>query len=253
MAINNQLSEDYMLHRIEPEYQKEANVLLATTGVLNSLSGMYTLVIINCTIEPVALSSMNHQHCSYTASVVNKDNTLVKYLTCEGSPNQCFKYLVNQFERLLADKGDKVYLKQHDELTLDDILHSANARPLSHLTNPQNSLAPIQQEVDEWINDIGVSYFSELTNLSNLIEEVGEVARLIGREYGEQSFKKGEKPACIKTAIADELSDVLFIVICLANQLSINLDDAFIKNMDKKTKRDAQRHKNNSKLIKDTI
>ena len=77
---------------------------------------------------------------------------------------------------------------------------------------------------------------------------MGEVARLIGREYGEQSFKKGEKPECIKTAIADELSDVLFIVVCLANQLGISLDDAFAKNMDKKTKRDVQRHKQNIKL-----
>mgnify|MGYP001375405095 CR=1 FL=1 len=248
MALNNQLSEDYMLHRIKPEYQNEANVLLATTGVLNSLSGMHTLVIINCTVQPVALSSMNHQRCSYKASVVNKDNTLVKSLTCEGSPNQCFEYFAHEFEQLLTDKGDKIYLQQHGELTLYDVLNSEMAEVSSQSNHNQESLAPIQQEVDEWINDIGVSYFSELTNLSNLIEEVGEVARLIGREYGEQSFKKGEKPACIKTAIADELSDVLFIVVCLANQLDINLDDAFIKNMDKKTKRDAQRHKNNSKL-----
>jgi NTP pyrophosphatase (non-canonical NTP hydrolase) len=116
------------------------------------------------------------------------------------------------------------------------------------LNDNQSSLLNLQQEVDHWINTTGVRYFSELTNLSNLIEEVGEVARLIGREYGEQSFKKGEKPECIKTAIADELSDVLFIVVCLANQLDINLDEAFAKNMDKKTNRDVSRHKNNSKL-----
>ena len=74
--------------------------------------------------------------------------------------------------------------------------------------NAINHLTPIQQQVDSWINNIGIRYFSELTNLSNLIEETGEVARLIGREYGEQSFKKGEEPECIKTAIADELSDI---------------------------------------------
>ncbi|WP_220470400.1 nucleotide pyrophosphohydrolase [Colwellia sp. BRX8-9] len=108
-----------------------------------------------------------------------------------------------------------------------------------------NHLTPIQQQVDSWINSIGIRYFSELTNLSNLIEETGEVARLIGREYGEQSFKKGEKPECIKTEISDELSDVLFILICLSNQLGINLDDSFIKNMDKKTKRDTKRHELN--------
>lgn len=111
-----------------------------------------------------------------------------------------------------------------------------------------NNFTLIQQQVDHWIEEIGKGYYNELTNLSNLIEEVGEVARLIGREYGEQSFKEGEKPKCIKSAIADELTDVLFIVVCLANQLYINLDDAFAQNMRKKTTRDAQRHKNNSKL-----
>lgn len=119
-------------------------------------------------------------------------------------------------------------------------------KPADSINQPR--LASIQQEVDDWINTSGVRYFSELTNLSNLTEEVGEVARLMGREFGEQSFKNGEKPECVKTAIADELSDVLFIVACLANQMDINLDDAFSKNMVKKTQRDSQRHKNNSKL-----
>ncbi|WP_019027537.1 nucleotide pyrophosphohydrolase [Colwellia piezophila] len=247
-VINSKLPEDYMLHRITPEYQQEANVLLATTGVLNSVSGKYTLVIVNCTIEPVALSSMNTQKCHYQASVVNQDDVLVETFRCQGSPNQCFEFLVHCFKQLLAEKEDQIYLKQHAELTLEDILHSEEKESLAISNRKQDCLALIQQEVDTWINGIGVRYFSELTNLSNLIEEVGEVARLIGREYGEQSFKKGEKPECIKTAIADELSDVLFIVICLANQLGINLDEAFAKNMDKKTKRDTTRHKNNSKL-----
>ncbi|OJF70968.1 hypothetical protein BK026_13785 [Alteromonas sp. V450] len=103
----------------------------------------------------------------------------------------------------------------------------------------------VQQQVDKWIKSVGVDYFDEMTNLSNLIEETGEVARLIGREYGQQSFKPGERPACVKTAIADELSDVLFIAVCLANQMGIDLDSAFARNMNKKTSRDKDRHKNN--------
>ena len=247
-TVNNQVSEDYFLHRIKPDYQKEANVLLATTGVLNSLSGKYTLAITNCTMEPVTLSSMNHQHCLYKASVINQDDVVVDTFNCEGSPNQCFEYLAHCFEQLLTEHEDQIYLKQHDELTLEDILVTDTCQPSQVSIDKQSSLSVVQEEVDEWINTLGVRYFSELTNLSNLIEEVGEVARLIGREYGEQSFKKGEEPECIKTAIADELSDVLFIVVCLANQLDINLDDAFAKNMDKKTNRDTTRHKNNSKL-----
>lgn len=248
MNTHNQLPEDYFLHRIKPEYQIEANVLLATTGVLNSVSGEYTLVITNCTIEPVALSSMNHQHCHYQASIVNQANSLEKTLTCQGSPNQCFDYLVEMFEQFLKHNNDQTYLKQHDALTVEDIFATIDREDFADLHNSPGSLKPIQQEVDQWVNSLGVRYFSELTNLSNLIEEVGELARLIGREYGEQSFKKNEKPACIKTAIADELTDVLFIIMCLANQLNIDLDEAFAKNMSKKTKRDLQRHKQNSKL-----
>ncbi|WP_198559799.1 nucleotide pyrophosphohydrolase [Colwellia sp. 12G3] len=247
-TVNNQLPEDYMLHRIKPEYQNKANILLATTGVLNSLSGKYTLAITNCTMKPVALSSMNHQHCLYKASVINQDDVVVDTFNCEGSPNQCFEYLAHRFEQLLTGHEDQIYLKQHAELTLDDILVTEICKPSQVSIDKQSSLSVVQEEVDEWINNLGVRYFSELTNLSNLIEEVGEVARLIGREYGEQSFKKGEKPECIKTAIADELSDVLFIVVCLANQLGINLDEAFANNMDKKTKRDKSRHQNNDKL-----
>lgn len=244
----NNLTEDYFAHRIKPEYQKEANVLLATTGVLNSASGEYTLFITKCTIEPVALSSMNIQKCHYQASVINQDDVVVDTFICKGSPNQCFEYLVHCFEKLLTEHEDQIYLKQHDELTLDDILVTDTCQSSQVSIDNQSSLSVVQEEVDEWVNTLGVRYFSELTNLSNLIEEVGEVARLIGREYGEQSFKEGEKPECIKTAIADELSDVLFIVVCLANQLDINLDEAFAKNMDKKTNRDKARHHNNDKL-----
>ena len=118
--------------------------------------------------------------------------------------------------------------------------------------NNNQALSGIQQQVHEWICTVGVTYFDELTNLSNLIEEVGEVARLIGREYGQQSFKPGERPACVKTAIADELSDVMFILVCLANQIDIDLSEDFARHMDKKTRRDSDRHKSNSKLTSRT-
>ena len=111
-----------------------------------------------------------------------------------------------------------------------------------------SELKVIQDDVDKWIKKYG--YFDEMTNLSNLTEEVGEVARLISRVYGQQTFKKGTKPADTKAAIADELTDVLFIVVCLANQMGIDLGDAFSSNMDKKRKRDNERHLNNEKLTK---
>jgi len=101
-----------------------------------------------------------------------------------------------------------------------------------------------QQTVDEWIKTTGVRYFSELTNMAILTEEVGEVARIISRTYGEQSFKESDK----EKNLADELADVLFVVICLANQTGINLTDALMKNLEKKSGRDAERHKNNRKL-----
>jgi len=101
-----------------------------------------------------------------------------------------------------------------------------------------------QQTVDEWITTTGVRYFNELTNLAILTEEVGEVARLIARQYGEQSFKESDKGH----ELGDELADVLFVVICLANQTGVDLTDALARNLAKKTQRDAQRHKNNDKL-----
>lgn len=101
-----------------------------------------------------------------------------------------------------------------------------------------------QQKVDEWIKTHGVRYFSELTNMAILTEEVGEVARIIARQYGEQSFKKKEKDK----NLSDELADVLFVLICIANQTGVDLDKAFKKNIEKKTKRDHKRHKENKKL-----
>ena len=106
----------------------------------------------------------------------------------------------------------------------------------------------LQTEVDNWIKAYGVRYFSEMTNLAILMEEVGELSRLMSREYGEQSFKEGKKALDIKEAIADELSDILFVITCLANQMNINLEEAIDKNIEKKTRRDPDRHKENKKL-----
>ena len=101
-----------------------------------------------------------------------------------------------------------------------------------------------QKTVDEWIKTVGVRYFNELTNMAMLTEEVGEVARIIARRYGEQSEKESDK----NKDLGDEMADVLFVLICLANQTGIDLTDALQKNLEKKTKRDATRHLENSKL-----
>lgn len=101
-----------------------------------------------------------------------------------------------------------------------------------------------QEIVDKWINTTGVRYFSELTNLAQLVEEVGEVARVMSRTYGDQSFKKSEEGK----KLADELADVLFVLICLANQTGVDLTEALQRNIEKKTKRDKNRHQNNPKL-----
>ena len=101
-----------------------------------------------------------------------------------------------------------------------------------------------QQIVDDWINEYGVRYFNELTNTVILMEEVGEVARIIARQYAEQS----EKESDAGKKLADELGEVLFVVICLANQTGIDLEQAFTRNLEMKTKRDAMRHKKNKKL-----
>ena len=101
-----------------------------------------------------------------------------------------------------------------------------------------------QQQVDDWINNHGVRYFNELTNMAQLTEEVGEVARIIARRYGEQSEKESDKGK----DLGEELADVLFVVLCLANQTGVNLKDAFDKKLDVKAKRDHERHHNNPKL-----
>lgn len=106
------------------------------------------------------------------------------------------------------------------------------------------TLSETQQSVDQWIRTTGIRYFNELTNTAILMEEVGEVARIMARKYGEQSFKKSDETV----DLADEMADVLFVLICLANQTGIDLNDAFIKNLEKKTNRDGDRHRDNEKL-----
>jgi len=103
-----------------------------------------------------------------------------------------------------------------------------------------------QQKVDQWIRTVGVRYFNELTNLGILMEEVGELSRLMVRQYGEQSFKETDKGK----ELGDEMADVLWVLICLANQTGVNLTEALAKNFDKKNLRDGERHKHNEKLNK---
>ena len=106
------------------------------------------------------------------------------------------------------------------------------------------TLSEAQQKVDVWIKSIGIKYFSELTNLGILMEEVGELSRIMVRTYGQQSFKESDK----KYELADEMADVLWVLICLANQTGVNLTEALHNNIEKKTERDAERHSNNEKL-----
>ena len=106
------------------------------------------------------------------------------------------------------------------------------------------TIAEAQAEVDNWIKTIGIRYFNELTNMAILTEEVGEVARIIARRYGEQSEKESDKDK----DLGDEMADVLFVLICLANQTNVDLTEALLKNLVKKTKRDKLRHQNNEKL-----
>ncbi len=104
-------------------------------------------------------------------------------------------------------------------------------------------IAELQQRVDEWIRTCGVRYFGELTNMAVLTEEVGELARVVARRYGEQSFKEGERDN-----LADEMADVLWVLVCLANQTGVDLTEAMERNFEKKSRRDATRHKENPKL-----
>ena len=106
-----------------------------------------------------------------------------------------------------------------------------------------------QKIVDDWIHTLGIRYFSELTNTAILMEEVGELARIMARQYGEQSFKENEKDL----DIAEEMADILFVLICLANQTGVELEEAFKKNLEKKTRRDKERHSGNPKLQKNGV
>jgi NTP pyrophosphatase (non-canonical NTP hydrolase) len=106
------------------------------------------------------------------------------------------------------------------------------------------SIQEAQAMVDEWIHEYGVRYFSELTNMAILTEEVGELARIIARKFGDQSFKNDEE----ELKLGDEMADILFVLVCLANQTGVDLDSAFRENLLKKTRRDAGRHQNNPKL-----
>jgi NTP pyrophosphatase (non-canonical NTP hydrolase) len=122
-----------------------------------------------------------------------------------------------------------------------------NENPSTASTDLDITLQQAQGLVDQWIKTVGVRYFSELTNTAVLMEEVGELARLMSRSYGDQSFKSGEKQG--PEALGEEMADVLFVLICLANQTGVDLTEAFQKSMEKKTVRDADRHKNNAKLL----
>lgn len=106
------------------------------------------------------------------------------------------------------------------------------------------TITEAQQMVDHWIKTVGVRYFSELTNMAILTEEVGELARIMARKYGDQSFKKSDE----QYNMADEMADIMWVLICLANQTGVDLNEAFLKNMEKKNNRDKERHQNNTKL-----
>lgn len=110
-------------------------------------------------------------------------------------------------------------------------------------------ISELQSEVDNWIKTIGVRYFKEMTNMAILTEEVGELARIMSRTYGEQSFKKPVSDSEKQAMLADELADVLWVLTCIANQTGVDMEDAIKRNMLKKTRRDLDRHKNNEKLL----
>lgn len=126
--------------------------------------------------------------------------------------------------------------KNNDEI--DNIIQSDKLSKIQNMT-----IEEAQQAVDKWVKEYGVRYFSELTNMACLTEEVGELARVIARTYGDQSFKEGEK-----SNLGEEMADVLWVLLCLANQTGVNLTDELQKNFDKKTNRDKDRHRNNPKL-----
>jgi len=129
-------------------------------------------------------------------------------------------------------------------LRIKTIINLAAVASGSLINTNHMTLENAQTTVDNWIKTTGIRYFNELTNTAILMEEVGEVARIMARQYGEQSFKKSDT----EVNLADEMADVLFVLICLANQTGINLTEAFEKNLEKKSIRDADRHRNNEKL-----
>jgi len=130
------------------------------------------------------------------------------------------------------------------KLIIIRIFDGVKGNDFEELKKAAMTIREAQNIIDQWINTTGVRYFNELTNTSILMEEVGEVARIMARKYGEQSFKEGEDDK----DLADEFADVLFVLICLANQTGVDLTDALKKNLEKKTKRDADRHLKNQKL-----
>lgn len=138
-------------------------------------------------------------------------------------------------------KGLIRVLKSHLSPTMLKPIRGVSRRSVSSFFM---TIEEVQKTVDSWIQTTGVRYFDELTNTAILMEEVGEVARIMARKFGEQSFKQSDT----EVDLADEMADVLFVLVCLANQTGINLEDAIRKNLEKKTKRDASRHKNNPKL-----
>jgi len=132
--------------------------------------------------------------------------------------------------------------------TMDQSPFSSTAKPANSLMQKELTLREAQATVDEWIKTIGVRYYNELTNTAVLMEEVGEMARLMARLYGEQSFKRPADAEAAPQQLADEMADVLFVLICLANQTGVDITEALHQNLAKKTKRDADRHANNEKL-----
>lgn len=123
-------------------------------------------------------------------------------------------------------------------------LNETIANKFREMNKIEVTLSEAQKMVDDWIKTIGVRYFSELTNMAILTEEVGELARIMARKFGDQSFKKSDE----EYELGDEMADVLWVLICLANQTGIDLSEAFLKNIEKKTLRDKERHANNEKL-----
>ncbi|WP_205663361.1 nucleotide pyrophosphohydrolase [Alteromonas facilis] len=240
------LTSDYFCFSIPQSVQSDAALLLGMAGVLNSVSGRFKLFIKSIYIEPGDLPMFeNIQQVEMVAKVlVDNADSLVEFAAI-GSLSQCYNYLVVQFSSFLSEYEDSIYLITHKIPVLEDLMQSQTTKSNENI---KVDLSALQHQVDKWIKSVGVDYFNELTNMSNLVEEVGEVARLIGREFGQQSFKPNERPVDVKGAIADELADVLFVLTCLANQMDINLSEAFIRNMEKKTNRDANRHKSNPAL-----